>query len=117
MRNFREYDVWQDAVVLVDVVYKVLKSFPTEERFVLVPQMSRSAISIPSNIAEGASRDSEKDFRRFIIIALGSAYELETQIIIATKRMYTSERESIKLISDIQSIQKRLHGLKKRLDK
>ena len=115
MRNFRKYDVWKDAIELVDLVYELLKSFPPEERFVLASQMSRSAISIPSNIAEGASRDSEKDFKRFIVIALGSAYELETQVIIALKRGFISESKSVNLISNIQSIQKRLHGLKKKL--
>ena len=65
-------------------------------------------------IAEGASRDSEKDFKRFII-ALGSAYELETQVIIALRREFISQSKSVNLISNIQSIQKRLHGLKKKL--
>lgn len=65
MRNFREYDIWIDAMVLVEAVYTIVDEFPNNEKFALSSQITRSAVSIPSNIAEGASRTSEKDFADF----------------------------------------------------
>jgi four helix bundle protein len=88
MRNFREYDVWIDAMKLVNKIYDNVDNFPRDERFGLISQITRSAVSIPSNIAEGASRISEKDFGRFLEISLDSAYELETQLRIAENRNY-----------------------------
>lgn len=83
MRNFRTYHVWQDSIDLVTRVYKLTKHLPPEEIYSLTKQLKRSAISIPSNFAEGCSRESEKEFKHFIEVALGSAFELETQLIIA----------------------------------
>ena len=105
MRNFRKYDIWVDGMNLVDAVYALVDKFPSTEKFALSSQITRSAISIPSNIAEGASRSSEKDFARFLEIALGSAFELETQLIIAGKRKYITEREldeSVKMLASLQ---------------
>ena len=115
MRNFKEYNVWQDAMSLVDEIYEIVAEFPDAEKYGLRSQITRAVISIPSNIAEGSSRESEKDFARFIQIALGSSYELETQIIISTRRAYLSKERSGQIIIKIQSIQKRLLGLKKTL--
>ncbi len=81
MRDFRKYDIWNDSMDLVNQVYRIVEQFPKSEKFILVSQITRSAISIPSNIAEGTSRKSEKDFSRFLEISLGSAFELETQMI------------------------------------
>jgi four helix bundle protein len=80
MRNFRSYEVWIDAMELVNTIYDITDNFPQKEQFALISQITRSAVSIPSNIAEGASRKTEKDFGRFLEISLGSAYELETQL-------------------------------------
>ena len=79
MRNFREYDIWIDGIQLVNDVYDLVDNFPSNEKFSLSSQITRSAVSIPSNISEGASRNSEKDFARFLEISLGSSFELETQ--------------------------------------
>ena len=90
---------------LVDNVYGFVEAFPNTEKYGLSSQITRSAVSIPSNIAEGASRNSEKDFARFLEIALGSAFELETQLIIASKRKHISEgslEETVKKISSLQ---------------
>ena len=85
MRNFKKYDIWIDGMNLVDAVYSLVDGFPNTEKFALSSQITRSAVSVPSNIAEGASRSSEKDFARFLEIALGSSFELETHLIIASK--------------------------------
>jgi four helix bundle protein len=79
--NYRELKVWQKAIDLVIKVYKLTNQFPTTEKYGLVSQINRAVVSIPSNIAEGCSRISNKDFQHFLSMALGSAFELETQLI------------------------------------
>lgn len=115
MRNFREYDVWIDAMTLVNLIYDIVGDFPKDERFALISQITRSAVSIPSNIAEGASRNSEKDFGRFLEISLGSAYELETQLRIAENRRYIEKDNSEKIL--IISLQKRISAFRNSLVK
>ena len=110
MRNFRNYDIWKDSLNFVQDVYKLVQDFPSTEKFGLRSQITRSAVSIPSNIAEGAARKSEKDFIRFLGVALGSAFELETQLIIAVNLNYISKSKEIALLKELQSIQKRIHG-------
>ncbi|CAM3387977.1 four helix bundle protein [Aequorivita lipolytica] len=83
MRDFRKYDVWALSHQLALEVYKITSEFPSSEKFQLTSQMQRAAYSIPSNIAEGCGRDSDKDFNRFLHIALGSAHELEYFFILA----------------------------------
>lgn len=83
MRNFRELDVWVDARKLVKSVYLLSNQLPQSEKFGLISQINRCAVSIPANIAEGSAKDSQKDFIRFLGISLGSAFELETHIIIS----------------------------------
>jgi four helix bundle protein len=82
MRNFRELLIWKKGMEIVTSVYKFTALLPTDEKYGLKTQLQRAAVSIPSNIAEGCSRNSEPDFKRFIEIAIGSAYELETQLTI-----------------------------------
>ena len=115
MRNFREYDIWTDGMELVEQVYVFVDRFPNTEKFGLSSQITRSAVSIPSNIAEGASRNSEKDFARFLEIALGSAFELETQLLIAGKRNYISELDLDKCVKNLTSLQKRIYGLRRKI--
>jgi four helix bundle protein len=83
MRNFRELKIWQHGIEIAVKTHRVTETFPKEDKFSIVQQMNRAGVSIPSNIAEGCSRKSEKDYSRFVEIALGSTYELETQVIIA----------------------------------
>tara|TARA_B100000795_G_C22723064_1_gene408285 strand:+ start:307 stop:663 length:357 start_codon:yes stop_codon:yes gene_type:complete len=115
MRNFRKYDIWIDGMNLVDAVYTLVDTFPNSEKFALSSQITRSAVSVPSNIAEGASRSSEKDFARFLEIALGSAFELETQLIIASKRKYITETELDQSTKMLYSLQKRIYALRKKV--
>jgi four helix bundle protein len=83
MKDFKKLNVWQKSMELVTSVYKISKEFPSEEKYGLTSHVTRSAVSIPSNVAEGSSRLSERDYFRFLEIALGSAFELETQLMIA----------------------------------
>ena len=115
MRDFRKYDIWIDSMGLVDDVYVFVEAFPNTEKYGLSSQITRSAVSIPSNIAEGASRNSEKDFARFLEIALGSTFELETQLIIASKRKYISEGSLEVTVKKLSSLQKRIYGLRRKI--
>lgn len=85
MKNFKELKVWQKGVEIAVTSYKLVDTFPKTERYSLSQQITRAAVSIPSNIAEGSSRSSEKEYARFLEITLGSSFELETQYLIAQK--------------------------------
>ncbi len=115
MHNFRELQVWQKAINLVKEVYSLSCQFPSEEKYGLTSQIRRSGVSIPSNIAEGCSRESQKDLIRFLRISKGSAFELETQFIIANQLglIFNEELNTIKYL--IVEIQKMLTGLEKKL--
>jgi four helix bundle protein len=86
--HYKDLIVWQKSIDLVAEVYKLTKKFPREELFILTAQIKRCAVSIPSNIAEGSKRSTKKDYRHFLLTALGSGAELETQIIIAKKLVF-----------------------------
>lgn len=109
MATHKELDVWKDSIEFVTRIYLLTSDFPDSERYGLVSQMRRSAVSIPSNIAEGASRGSNKEYVRFINISLGSLSELETQIIIAKKLEYLSSTD---IIDDLEKIQAMLCKLR-----
>ncbi len=83
MHNFRQLTIWKEAISVAKLVYITTSTFPSEEKFGLTSQINRCCVSIPSNIAEGSSRTSNKDFAHFLKIALGSLFELETQITLA----------------------------------
>lgn len=116
MRNFRDLDVWKCSVNLVKKIYIITGTFPNEEKFGLVSQINRCSVSIPSNIAEGCSRSSQKDFSRFLQISLGSSFELETQIEIAKEIGFINEELYLDVILELNSIQKRIQSLKKYVD-
>lgn len=111
MRNFRELDVWKDSIALVTDVYSTLQNFPMEERFALSDQIRRAAVSIPSNIAEGASRDSLKEYSHFLQISVGSAFELETQLLIAHNLKYLSNNCMDDLREKLYSIERRINKM------
>jgi four helix bundle protein len=90
-RSYRDLTVWQKAIGLVELVYKETSSFPPDESYGLCNQMRRCAVSIPSNIAEGQGRNSHKEFKRFLRIALGSLAELDTQLEISLRLGYVDE--------------------------
>ncbi len=91
MRNHKDLIVWQKSIVLVKEIYEVSSSFPKEEIYGITSQMRRAAVSIPSNIAEGYGRGYEKELIHFLYVALGSASELETQLIICKDIAYLNE--------------------------
>ncbi|WP_345117504.1 four helix bundle protein [Hymenobacter algoricola] len=88
MHQYKELKVWQKAMSITKLTYRLCAGFPDNERFGLVSQMRRAAVSMPSNIAEGAGRNSRLEFRQFLAIANGSAYELETQLLLANSFGY-----------------------------
>ncbi|MCF0182456.1 MAG: four helix bundle protein [Muribaculaceae bacterium] len=115
MRNYRNYDFWQDSISIAKDVYILLKEFPNEERFALCSQLRRAVVSIASNIAEGSGRETESDFAHFLDIALGSACEVETQIEIAYKMEYISIEQRDEIVDKLQSIERRITGFIKKI--
>ena len=114
MRNYRNLNVWNQSIELNKMVFSIFNALPKSDVYELQSQCRRSAISISSNIAEGAGRDSEKDFVRFLHIALGSSFELECQLIIL-KNVFSAEHPE--LMKELESVQKQLNGLIKALTK
>ncbi|MDE5424385.1 four helix bundle protein [Ancylomarina sp. DW003] len=114
MRDFKKYTVWQKSMGLVKEVYLLGERLPKHEKYGLYSQMTRAAISIPSNIAEGCGRPSDKEFKRFAEIALGSAYELETQLILI-QELKLSGKEMQEIITLVIEVQKMLQALIKKL--
>ena len=111
MHNFRKLDIWIDGIELADMIYSLTDAFPKNEVYGLNSQMQRAAVSVPSNIAEGAGKDSEKDFARFLSISLGSLYELETQVEIAYRRGYIETPNYYSVRTKLESLQKRIYVL------
>lgn len=111
MKSHKDLDVWTKSIDLVTEIYRVTNEFPKEEIYGITNQMRRAAVSIPSNISEGAARHHPKEFVRFLYMALGSASELETQLIISEKLMFISNIEGDKCQEEINSIRKMLIGL------
>ena len=106
MHNYKELILWQKSIALVSEVYKATATFPDCERFNLISQINRAAVSIPSNIAEGAGRNSDKEFVQFLAIAHASTYEVETQLIISKNLGYLSEEDLEGLLEKLEELQK-----------
>lgn len=111
MHYFNKLEVWQRSRRLCKSIYEITKCFPNSERFGLTSQVQRAVVSISSNIAEGAGRNSNKEFVQFLSISNGSAYELETQIYIARDLAYITEEVEINTINELHVIQKMLNKL------
>ena len=105
VRTHRDLEIWKMGIELVEKIYKGISGFPREEVYGITSQMRRAAVSIPSNIAEGAARNSGKEFIQFLYISLGSLSELETQVIIANKIGYL---DSLDMINSIEILKKML---------
>ena len=116
MHKFRELIIWQKSRELVRNVYHITLKFPKEEMYSLTSQIRRCAISIPSNIAEGSGRKTIDDFSRFLDIANGSAFELETQLILASDLNYLNSDELDSIIKDVHEIEKMIYSFKKKLN-
>jgi four helix bundle protein len=111
MHNFKELKVWQNARALVKEIYLCTNNFPSEERYGLISQMRRSAVSIPSNIAEGSGRRTDKDFVYFLNVSLGSAYELQTLLFLSQDLELLNTERTESLNSSLEEIQKMIYGL------
>src|SRR6476661_2026911 len=115
MFNFEKLDVWQKAIEFADLIYSNTRAFPAEERFGLTNQMRRAAVSISSNIAEGSSRISRKDFARFIEIATGSVYEVVSQCFIGRNQRFLTEDQFQSVYAAAEEQGKMLSGLRSSL--
>mgnify|MGYP005989932255 CR=1 FL=1 len=111
MRDFRKLKIWEQGIEIVKEVYKLSQKLPSEEKFGLKSQITRAAVSIPSNIAEGSGRNSEVEFKRFLEISMGSLFEVETQLVIIHE-LNLINREELKTVFElIEKEGKMINGL------
>ena len=116
VKTYRDLIVWQKAMTLITVIYRISKKFPKDETYGLISQIRRCAISIPSNIAEGYGRNSTSDYIRFLHIATGSLYELQTQLEIALNLEYLKKTDFDKLYESSREIERMLSSLSRKLN-
>lgn len=115
MSSYRELDVWKKSFRVTALIYEATKSFPKEEMYGLTSQIRRAAISLPSNIAEGSKRGTNKDFCQFLRIAQGSGAELETQLLLAQQLGYLSESNLAPIFSLVDDVMRMLTMFIKKL--
>ena len=116
MHNIKKLKIWNDSIDLCVDVYKALADMPNDERYGLSSQIKRSAVSIPSNIAEGAGREREKEFYNFLNIAYGSSYELQTQLIISERLNFISMEVNEPLLNKLDEVQKMVYVFKENIN-
>ena len=116
MHNYLELKTWQRSRALVKVIYQLTESFPGNQQYGLTRQIQRAAISIPSNIAEGAGRNSSKEFMRFLDIANGSAFELETELFLSSDLGYAKVDQVENIILELKEIQKMIFKFRSSLE-
>jgi four helix bundle protein len=115
MHRFKELEIWKRSRLFCSKIYELTSHFPEAEKFGLINQLRRASVSIPSNIAEGSSRNSNKDFSRFLQITLGSAYEIETQLIIAHDLNFITKKELETITAELDQIIKMVSKFKSTL--
>lgn len=113
--NYKNLIVWQKSIRLVKILYQLTANFPGEEKFGLISQIRRAAVSIPSNIAEGQARRTTADYIRFVSIAEGSLAEVETQLIIAIDLGFCAESETQEIFGLLTEVRKMLNALRRSL--
>ena len=116
IHNFRELVAWQKAMQLTKEVYLLTNAFPASERYGLTYQIQRAVVSIPSNIAEGAGRPTEKELVHFLSFALGSAYELETELLLAGEFGYINAEQSEQINTEVVEVQKLVYSLMRKFN-
>ncbi|MDD5184482.1 MAG: four helix bundle protein [Paludibacter sp.] len=116
MHNFKKLSVWIKSVDFVTEIYKVTNTFPSNERFGLVSQLQRAAVSVPTNISEGSAKSSNKDFARFLEISLGSTFELETELLVSLNLSYIEQGQYNLLQEKLAELQKMIIGFKDKLN-
>ena len=114
MHNLKELKIWHKAIDMATDVYRLTIDFPKEEKYGLTSQIRRAAISVPSNIAEGVGRNTDKEFNHFLGISNGSAYELQTQLIIS-KNLDLVDARVEQILDEINQIQKMIYSLQNKL--
>ena len=117
MHNIGKLKIWNASIDLCVEVYEALANMPNDERYGLSSQIKRSAVSIPSNIAEGAGRDSSPQFNQFLNIAFGSSYELQTQLIISERLNFITKEVNEPILSKLDEIQKMIYIFKENVNK
>jgi four helix bundle protein len=115
MRDFKGLKVWEKAHQLVKEIYVVTRNFPDDERFGLTSQLRRAAVSIPSNVAEGCGRESQREFARFLSISAGSSSEVEYQLLLAFDINYLEQEQYLQLNNNIIEIKRMLNSFIKKL--
>ena len=115
MRDFKKYDIWKLSHVFTLKIYDLTKSYPKDEVYGLISQIRRASSSIPTNISEGCGRDSDAEFNRFFTIALGSASEIEYQLILSKDLNYIDKTLFITLNEEINTIKRKIYSLKQKL--
>ncbi|MDX1702208.1 MAG: four helix bundle protein [Melioribacteraceae bacterium] len=115
MRNFRNFDIWIRSMKIANYTYDIMTDIPNDEKYGLNSQIRRAVVSIPANIAEGCSRSTDKEFRRFIEIAIGSSFELETLLEICFRRQYIDDHSMDLISKDLNLLQKQLNRLHNKL--
>jgi four helix bundle protein len=114
-RSYKDLVVWQKGIGLAKIIYRITRGFPTEERFGLVAQMRRAAVSIPSNIAEGQARHTTGEFIQFISHAEGSLAELDTQLILAVKLQFCRDSDAAPSFQLMEEQRRMLNALRRKL--
>jgi four helix bundle protein len=115
MKNFKELRIWEKGMNIVKEIYLLSESLPNHEKYGLKSQLTRAAVSVPSNIAEGSSRESDRDYKRFLEIALGSLFELETQLLIIREIYNLENNKSSEILEMISNEQKMINAFIKKL--
>ena len=115
METHKDLLVWQKSIAFVTAIYNLTKSFPKEELYCIVSQIRRAAVSIPSNMAEGCARRNTREYIQFLYVSLGSAAELETQLIISSNLGYINENDNQNIIKNLEEIIRMITGLIKSL--
>ena len=115
MNNYKELQIWKKSMIMVKMVYELMESMPASENYGLSQQIKRSAVSIPSNIAEGASRSSDKEFMRFLHYSNGSMAELLTQLELTISLDFMQGDQSQQVSESIHELQKMTYSLIKRM--
>ncbi|VXC20184.1 four helix bundle protein [Maribacter litoralis] len=115
MNKYKELKIWEKSMILVEEVYQLMRKLPSDEKFGLISQIKRSSISIPSNIAEGAGRNSKKEFAHFLNIANGSTTELETQLILFVNLKFLLETDINNALALCKEIKNMNYALQKSL--
>lgn len=115
MHNFEKLKFWVKSIDFAKNIYLMSVELPKDEKFGLISQMKRCAVSIPSNIAEGSGRNSNKEFNHFLAVSLGSAYELQTQLLLCKELALIDDFKINELLKDLTEIQKMIYGFKQTL--